>query len=287
MGLLDFVLGSRSKGSKPVLHTAASAAANLHEQGFVHLTGVLTAEECDRICDAFNAYVDEHKEEADQFVMQTGRHSRLTNMHLVSEAAQLAISKPLVMETLDTFFSDRAFVATSLFFEQSSEQAIHRDTPFFHTRPNNMFAGIWFALEDVHADAGPLQYFPGGHKIEIEPIQATGATPPELGGAFNRYIGRVAEEVNRRGIPQHIALIKKGDCFIWHPELPHGGTPIRSPGRTRKSMVFHCAPEQETMYGIEEYFGAVPFAPKEIRKVPMTAGRSMLQLERPMFAPNN
>ena len=287
MGLLDFIWGSRGKDGKPPQHTAVSAAANLHEQGFVHLPGVLTAQECDRICEAFNDYVDQHREEADRFVMQTGRHSRLTNMHLVSEEAQLAISKPLVMDTLDVFFSDRAFVATSLFFEQSSEQAIHRDTPFFHTRPNNMFAGIWFALEDVHADAGPLQYFPGGHKIEIEPIQAAGTAPSELGDAFNRYIGRVAEEVNRRGIPPHIALIKKGDCFIWHPELPHGGTPIRSPGMTRKSMVFHCAPEQETMYGIEEYFGAVPFAPKEIRKVPMMAGRSMLQLERPMFAPNN
>ena len=45
---------------------------------------------------------------------------------------------------------------------------------------------------------------------------------------------------------------------------------------TRMSMVFHCAPEQETIYGIEEYFDAVPFAPKEIRKVSMMAGRSML-----------
>lgn len=55
---------------------------------------------------------------------------------------------------------------------------------------------------------------------------------------------------------------------------------------TRKSMVFHCAPEKETMYGIEEFFGVVPFAPKEIRKVPMISGRLMLQLERPMFALN-
>lgn len=287
MGLLDFFSGSRKAGKRGSALTASTAATSLRKQGFVHLPGVLTSEECDRICDAFNAYVIEHKEEADRFVMQTGRHSRLTNMHLVSKEAQQAISKQLVMDTLDSFFADRAFVATSLFFEQSSEQAIHRDTPFFHTRPNNLFAGIWFALEDVHADAGPLQYFPGGHTIEIEPIQAKGTGSAELGEAFNHYIKRVAEEVAKRSIAPHIALIKKGDCFIWHPELPHGGTPIRAPGMTRKSMVFHCAPENETMYGIEEYFGAVEFAPKEIRRVQMTADRSMLDLERPMFAPNN
>ncbi len=137
----------------------------------------------------------------------------------------------------------------------------------------------------MHAEAGPLQYYPGGHLIEIESIQATGTD--QLGEAFNHYIGRVAEEVHKRGIKPEIALIKKGDCFIWHPELPHGGTPILSAGMTRKSMVFHCAPERETMYGIEEFFGVRPFAPKDIRKVPMIGDRFMLQLERPMFAPNS
>lgn len=264
---------------------AVAFARGLHERGYAHLPGVLSPDECDDITADFARYVENNREEADKFVMGTGRHSRLTNMHLVSDRARAAIAKPIVMETLDSFFGDRAFVATSLFFEQSSEQAVHRDTPFFHTRPNNMFAGIWFALEDVRAEAGPLQYYPGGHLIKIEPIRAQGAD--KLGEAFNQYIGRVAEEVGRRGIKPEIALIKKGDCFIWHPELPHGGTPIQSSGMTRKSMVFHCAPERETMYGIEEFFGVLPFAPKEIRKVPLTGDRLMLQLERPMFAPNN
>ncbi|RRJ39355.1 phytanoyl-CoA dioxygenase family protein [Xanthomonas vasicola pv. musacearum] len=272
-------------GSSESDAAAVAAVSSLHEHGYAHLPGVLSDKECDAICDDFTRYVAKHRQEADKHVMGTGRHSRLTNMHLVSDRARAAIAKPVVMKTLDAFFGDRAFVATSLFFEQSSEQTLHRDTPFFHTRPHNIFAGIWFALEDVHAEAGPLQYYPGGHLIEIESIQATGAD--QLGEAFNHYSGRVAEEVHKRGIKPEIALIKKGDCFIWHPELPHGGTPILSAGMTRKSMVFHCAPERETMYGIEEFFGVRLFASKDIRKVPMTRGRLMLQLERPMFAPNS
>lgn len=261
-------------GSSESDAAAVAAVSSLHEHGYAHLPGVLSDKECDAICDDFTRYVAKHRQEADKHVMGTGRHSRLTNMHLVSDRARAAIAKPVVMKTLDAFFGDRAFVATSLFFEQSSEQTLHRDTPFFHTRPHNIFAGIWFALEDVHAEAGPLQYYPGGHLIEIESIQATGAD--QLGEAFNHYIGRVAEEVHKRGIKPEIALIKKGDCFIWHPELPHGGTPILSAGMTRKSMVFHCAPERETMYGIEEFFGVRLFASKDIRKVPMTRGRLML-----------
>jgi hypothetical protein len=37
-------------------------------------------------------------------------------------------------------------------------------------------------------------------------------------------------------------VLKKGDCAIWHPMLPHGGTKANNPMLTRKSMVFHCAP---------------------------------------------
>lgn len=266
-------------------HPASSGVAgDLEKNGYAHLSGVLTAAECEAICRSFDDYVEANREEADRFLMSTQRHSRLTNLHLASDAARAAIAKPRVMQALDAFFGDRAFVATSLFFEQSSEQAIHRDTPFFHTKPRNLFPGVWFALEDVHPDSGPLQYYPGGHKLVIDAIKVE--SHDQLGGAFAEYNRRIAAAVEEQGIPREIAIIKKGDCFIWHPELPHGGTPIRQPGMTRKSMVFHCAPESETMYGIEEFFGVVPFAPKEIRKVPMSNGRLMLQLERPMFAQN-
>ena len=269
---------------KVVGSDAITVAEQLNTLGYAHLPGVITPEECDAICESFDEYVRQNQEEADQFVMSTSRHSRLTNLHLVSDPARAAIAKPSVMAALDAFFQDRAFIATSLFFEQSSEQAIHRDTPFFHTKPRNIFAGVWFALEDVHPDAGPLQYYPTGHKLVIDPIKVDSSD--ELGGAFSEYTSRIASAVENEGIKKEIAIIKKGDCFIWHPELPHGGTPIRQPGMTRKSMVFHCAPEKETMYGIEEFFGVVPFAPKEIRKIPMISGRLMLQLERPMFALN-
>lgn len=280
--LLGFI---RGKQEVDAISEAAAMSAQLESRGYAHLQGVLAEEVCDAICASFDAYVEANREEADSFLLATARHSRLTNLHLVSDAARSAIANPRVMAVLDAFFGERAFVATSLFFEQSSEQAVHRDTPFFHTRPNNLFAGIWFALEDVHPDAGPLQYFPGGHRLVIEPIKVEATE--ELGSAFAEYTKRIAATLDANGMEKEIAIIRKGDCFIWHPELPHGGTPILQPGMTRKSMVFHCAPEGETMYGIEEFFGVQPFAPKEIGKVPMTSGRRMLHHARPMFAHNS
>ena len=34
-------------------------------------------------------------------------------------------------------------------------------------------------------------------------------------------------------------MAKKGDVFIWHANLIHGGSPIKDHSLTRKSMVIH------------------------------------------------
>lgn len=279
--MLKFLFGPQKNARSEV----TDARRKLEIDGFCLLKGVLSYEECDSISTSFDDYVANNRSEADGFLLETNRHSRLCNMHLVSEAARQAIAKPRVMAVLDSFFGDRAYVATSLYFEQSSEQAIHRDTPFFHTKPRMMFAGVWFALEDVHPDAGPLRYYPGGHKICVTP--RTVSSKEEIGGAWTSYCDEIAHKAKEMGLLEEVAFINKGDCFVWHPELPHGGSPIKSPGKTRKSMVFHCAPESTTMYGADEFFGLVPFAPKPHSFVEMTGGRKMIDHGSPVFAKNN
>ncbi|MGV8960581.1 MAG: hypothetical protein ACOH1V_09350 [Stenotrophomonas sp.] len=53
-----------------------------------------------------------------------------------------------------------------------------------------------------------------------------------------------------------------------------------------ESLVLHCALENETVHGIEGYFGTVEFASREIRSAQLTTDRSMLNLGRLMFAPS-
>jgi len=282
----DGVLRAVQAKVAQVAHPAEreTARRGLEEDGYCVLRGVLTPEECDAVSASFEDYVASHRAEADEFVLPTKRHSRLINLHLASEAARRAITKPRVMNVLDGFFGDVAYVATSLYFEQSSEQSVHRDTPFFHTKPRLAFAGVWFALEDVHPDAGPLRYFPGGHRLQATPRVVT--SKEEIAGAFAAYCAELSERLKAQGLTEHVAFIRKGDCFIWHPELPHGGSPIRSPGLTRRSMVFHCAPESTTMYGVEEFFGLVPFSPRPRDLLPLRWGRKMMAHGAPSFAPN-
>lgn len=260
--------------------------SDLNTDGYTIIKGALTAELCDQINEDFRSYVENHREEADKYKLDTGNHSRLCNMHVTSSAAKHAIFSDKIMSVLDEFFAEEAFVATSLYFEQSSTQAVHRDVPFFNTQPRNIFAGVWLALEDVDPKSGPLIYYPKSHLLDIEvmPVSKTGG----VGESFQRYCSDIQTACASSGLKLERGIVSKGDCIIWHGELAHGGSPIEAPGTTRKSMVFHCAPKDVVMYGAEEYFGARDYEPKNNSLlIDKDSGRSYIGHPSPVFAPNN
>ena len=228
------------------------------KDGFIRLEKALKSFECDAIIEDFDSYCSTFKDESDSHTLKTGLHSRLCNFHLTSINASSAIVIEKIMKLLDFWFDDEAAVCTSLFFEQSTEQAIHRDSPFFCTEPYGLFFGVWFALEDIKLEAGPLNYYPGLHKDFIDRYEI-GKLIGSDGRPYEEYIKRLNEICSKSGIEKKVALIKKGDAFIWHPELPHGGGPITTPGKTRKSIVFHCIPKTKSVYGVDEFFGHKPY----------------------------
>lgn len=264
---------------------ALNCVEKLNNHGYVILKNVLTPEECQAINQDFHNFCCENPDQSNLFLMDSNNHSRLCNMHITSDAAKAAILKERVLGVLDEFFGEKACVATSLYFEQSSEQALHRDTPFFHTRPNNKFAGIWFALETVRKDSGPLVYYPGGHKIDIEIPVAENEL--DIDRAWRDYCRTIKQKVDDLGLIKEYGIIEQGDCLIWHPELPHGGSEIFEKGLTRKSMVFHCSPENSIMYGIGEFFGVKDYAAQKNHQVPISKSRKMIDQVRPFFANNN
>ena len=56
-------------------------------------------------------------------------------------------------------------IYTSLFFQEGTQQDLHRDAPLFCTYPENKFLGCWFALEDTNKSNGSLSVVPRGHII--------------------------------------------------------------------------------------------------------------------------
>jgi ectoine hydroxylase-related dioxygenase (phytanoyl-CoA dioxygenase family) len=125
----------------------------------------------------------------------------------------------------------------SLSMEWGSEQRYHFDTLYMPPPVPNKMVVFWFALEDVRPGSGAIQYYPGSHEIppyrfshgQIWAIQA------EM-DAFDRY---VESEIASRGLEPVQFHPRRGDAFIWHAQLYHGGSPIADRTLTRKSLVAH------------------------------------------------
>ena len=127
-------------------------------------------------------------------------------------------------------------------FITGSEQRGHSDSIHMTTYPLGYLIAVWIALEDITVDNGPLFYYPGSHKLpfvlnddfnEGETLLLTGKK------SYVDYEDVVDNLVNTKGYKKEIFLAKKGDVFIWHANLVHGGSKILNKNLTRKSMVIH------------------------------------------------
>jgi phytanoyl-CoA hydroxylase len=231
-------------------------------EGFTVLKGVVDPHLCDAVVSDYKQYLEKHNRYANQYIDAKGRHHRLVNFHLSSENAMKLGCHEEIMRLLDYLFGYKAGIYTSLTFEYGTEQPIHRDAPFFHTFPVNYFVGVWCALEDIDPESGPLMYVPGGHRFLCDQyaiyqrVKNENREKPDewiLRNALEAYYGEVIARSEATGETKQ-AILQKGDVAIWHPQLPHGGAPADDPRKTRRSVVFHCAPEMSQVYQHDIFF---------------------------------
>jgi phytanoyl-CoA hydroxylase len=132
----------------------------------------------------------------------------------------------------------------SINFLHGSEQRTHSDSIHMTTFPLGNMLAAWIALEDVPATAGPLHYFPKSHRLPYILNNEYG----NEGNAFRigkktykEYENHIAEHIEHQGdaLEKKIFTARKGDVFIWHANLLHGGEPHLDKSLTRKSMVLH------------------------------------------------
>lgn len=134
-------------------------------------------------------------------------------------------------------------------FTFGSSQDLHQDTSVFFVWPRNFLVGSWLACEDIHPDSGPLVYYPGSHKEPLFPAfdnypQTNLKTCPKpMMAAYNEYVETVAKNYERK-----VFVARKGEIFLWHGMLIHGGSAIRNPELTRRSYVTHYIPQH---YNVE------------------------------------
>ena len=113
----------------------------------------------------------------------------------------------------------------------------HFDTWYMPPPVENKLVVSSICLEDVSADGGPLVYYPGSHKLEPYRFSHGNihAVEPEM-PACRAYLD---EQLKAAKLEGREFLGKAGDVFLWHGQLLHGGTGIKNPAQTRKTLVTH------------------------------------------------
>ena len=182
-------------------------------------------------------------DDIDQYKSGQGNiHLRILDFIHNSVAAKQISLNPNITRFLEHVLSDRVVAFQSLNFFKGSEQPIHQDFAYVNTSPREKLVASWVALEDISPDAGPLEYIPGSHRLPRfdwgpGPFKVEGVQHNEL-----QFRDHILAEAKKAGLSVATVCPKRGDAFIWHATLAHGGSPIKNPQLTRKSYVTHYGP---------------------------------------------
>lgn len=194
---------------------------------------------------------------------------KLNHLYLHDPATLGILLSDKVQSIASQLLEGTPLMFNGLNFEKGSEQRFHFDSLYMPPRGWHRMVAMWFALEDILPGAGALQYYPKSHLIEPYRFShgQISFIPDEMPG-FDRYIDA---EIEARGLQPQVFFPKKGDMFIWHSQLYHGGSKISDPTLTRKSMVNHFWRMED--YPAEQCWEVAP-------------GRFLLRKEYMCVAPN-
>jgi len=138
-----------------------------------------------------------------------------------------------IKNLLTKLYNDDPLPFQTLNFIYGTTQSEHTDLVHFCPSEENLelMCGVWYALEDITDEKGPLIFYPKSHKekylLDLEEIGGY--------GNYTQHIKKFAQSKFTRTNGN----IKKGSVIIWCSNLIHGGHPERNKELTRKSMVTH------------------------------------------------
>ncbi len=194
----------------------------------------------DETVDSINNEIDNLLEKDKVGFNYTGR--KIFNAYKQSYTIR-KIMKDKRLLSLFTFILDKHVIPfQSINFLKGSEQQAHSDSIHMTTFPKGYMIAAWFALEDITIEQGPLSYYPTSHLLPYSTNKDYENSSNQIkldGDANKKYEVKAANIIAEKKLEKQVFLAKKGDVFIWHANLIHGGEAQLNKALTRKSMVVH------------------------------------------------
>lgn len=150
-------------------------------------------------------------------------------------------ANPRVLDLLSRLYGRKAFPFQTLNFPVGTQQDAHSDAVHFSSLPERFMCGVWLAMEDISAEAGPLFYYPGSHRWPIMSNAIIGRRGfgSDLNSAQDPYGPAWQALCDAHGATPQTFLARKGQALIWCANLLHGGSLQTDPRLTRWSQVTH------------------------------------------------
>lgn len=184
------------------------------------------------------------------------RGTRIVDAYAVMPEARQLFASARLMSFLTAIFDEEPLLFQSLSFDQGSEQGLHQDTAYVVVDQPLELCACWIALQDVVPGSGELMYVPGSHRFpDFDFSGKKHWSPVEDGDAKHHEWARwIYAQTESRGLSIQRFLPRRGDIFIWHADLAHGGSPITDPSLSRQSLVGHFCPSRRRPH----YFSYAP-----------------------------
>ena len=224
---------------------------DFERDGYLILEGFYPAAQIDVTLHAIGQKLAERPREIIVDLLESNRRTSLADLDRAAPLPRMKVNDLfLEMRTvrelalnerlspiLEGLLGQAPLLCNSLYFEQGSAQPKHIDSLYMTPVTPGHLIAIWVAMEDVHEDAGPLEHFPGSHRIE--PMKFSNGSYHAINDEMAQWNAYIEQEIGRLQLRKETFLARKGDVFIWHSNYLHGGGQIRDRQRTRKSLVFH------------------------------------------------
>ena len=155
-----------------------------------------------------------------------------------------------LLDITDRLLGRKTVPFQTIMGHKGSNQAAHSDAIHMTTYTLGYLIAAWIAMEDLHPDSGPLEFYPGSHR-RLPYLLSNEAGIKLRGFKANyhkQYEPMIQRQIEEKKLHSKTFVAKKGDVLFWHSNLLHGGKIRSDLSKSRKALVCHYFAEKVFTY---------------------------------------
>ncbi len=150
---------------------------------------------------------------------------------------QIFCSQP-VKEALTQITGDEEHnLMQSMLFDLNTATHAHQDWYYLDSMPPGHLLAGWFALEDIHKEAGRFFVLPKSNWIDFDLTVDEKISTTPYRKKLQDYLDTHQDEI-------YAPVLNKGDVLFWNSRTIHGSLETINPQYSRKSLTAHYLPSQ-------------------------------------------